>query len=115
MAREMQGTSFNYNLFKAKLRTEGFSDKQNEPLKLRLELLESFLEMENTTNSQSIASQSIWEFAPGSLTIIDLSCPFVDEASACALFDICLGIFLQARQGGRVVALDEAHKVRQAQ
>ncbi|EGD94539.1 hypothetical protein TESG_02052 [Trichophyton tonsurans CBS 112818] len=53
----------------------------------------------------------IWSFEKGSLTIVDLSCPFVDENDACALFDICIGIFLEGRgKGGRVIALDEAHK-----
>lgn len=113
MAKELKGSSFSYSLFKAKLRQEGFSDKQNEPLKLRLELLESFLNTEKVPEDQRGSGKDIWAFAPGSLTIIDLSCPFVDESNACALFDICLGIFLQGRQGGRVVALDEAHKVRQ--
>ena len=51
-------------------------------------------------------------FDPGSLTIIDLSCPFVDESAACALFTICLELFLENRGDvGRVIALDEAHKV----
>jgi hypothetical protein len=32
---------------------------------------------------------------------------------ACALFDICTGIFLESNvENGRVIALDEAHKVR---
>jgi len=56
----------------------------------------------------------IWSFEPGSLTIIDLSCPFVDESAACAMFNICLALFLEDRtQAGRIVALDEAHKVSQ--
>lgn len=60
-----------------------------------------------------IAKKGIWSFQPGSLTIIDLSCPFVDESAACAMFNICLALFLEDRgASGRVVALDEAHKVR---
>jgi len=40
-----------------------------------------------------------------------LSCPFVNGNDACALFTICLGLFLADRsQHGRVIALDEAHK-----
>ncbi len=59
-----------------------------------------------------IAKPDMWKFPPGSLTIIDLSCPFVDESFACTLFNMCLSIFLENRQGvGRIVALDEAHKV----
>ena len=42
----------------------------------------------------------------------DLSCPFVDESSACALFAICLDLFLgSCNTASRIVALDEAHKV----
>ena len=59
-----------------------------------------------------IAKAGIWSFRPGSLTIVDLSCPFVDESAACAMFNICLALFLEdRRQAGRIVALDEAHKV----
>ena len=60
-----------------------------------------------------IAKAGIWSFRPGSLTIVDLSCPFVDESAACAMFNICLALFLEDRkEAGRIVALDEAHKVR---
>ena len=64
-----------------------------------------------------IAKDGIWSFPPGSLTIVDLSCPFVDESAACAMFNICLALFLEDRReagrgAGRIVALDEAHKVR---
>lgn len=60
-----------------------------------------------------IAKPGIWSFRPGSLTIVDLSCPFVDESAACAMFSICLALFLEERgEDGRIVALDEAHKVR---
>ncbi|KAG7008725.1 hypothetical protein G7Y79_00004g013090 [Physcia stellaris] len=52
-----------------------------------------------------------WSFKPGSLTIVDLSCPFVDEKTACDLFEMCLTIFLETRGDvGGIVALDEAHK-----
>ena len=58
------------------------------------------------------ADSNAWTFEAGSLTIVDLSCPFVDESSACALFNICLALFLEGRgKTGRIVALDEAHKV----
>lgn len=56
--------------------------------------------------------EEIWSFEAGTLTIVDLSCPFVDESAACALFDICLALFLEERGNvGRIIALDEAHKV----
>ena len=58
------------------------------------------------------ADEAIWDFKAGELTIVDLSCPFVEEGSACTLFNICLSLFLEDRQDvGRLVALDEAHKV----
>ena len=61
-----------------------------------------------------IAEADVWSFKPGTLTIVDLSCPFVDESAACAMFNICLALFLDKRaQAGRIVALDEAHKVGQ--
>lgn len=74
------------------------------------------LEWHNTDDARErakIAKAGIWTFQPGSLTIVDLSCPFVDESAACAMFNICLALFLEDRQrAGRIVALDEAHKVR---
>ena len=48
---------------------------------------------------------------PGTLTIIDLSDPFVDASTACGFFNICLALFKKNRpSSGLVVALDEAHK-----
>lgn len=70
---------------------------------------------EDTEIKAKIAKSDIWSFEPGSLTIVDLSCPFVDESAACAMFNICLAIFLVEGKdrGGCIVALDEAHKVRE--
>ena len=134
----------NYRAFRKKLETEGFTGQQSGFLKLRLDLMESFMEISSIPGSQTvdekmpifddsaaghIAKQAwyaarnrtilkereqnfAWTFEPGSLTIIDLSCPFVDANAACALFTICLELFLEKREEtGRVVALDEAHKV----
>ena len=145
MAVETQGApGLNYAAFKRRLITEGFSDKQNGPLKLRLDLLESFTEVPGTPGASyvrpakpyfldtkngrrqsrrweeeqeqkrqaDLKKPDIWSFEPGSLTIVDLSCPFVDDGAACALFNISLALFLENRGDvGRIVALDEAHKV----
>jgi hypothetical protein len=55
----------------------------------------------------------------GTLTIVDLSDPFVDASTACILFDICLGIILKRHKEavtankispGLIISLDEAHK-----
>lgn len=52
-----------------------------------------------------------WAMQSGQLTVVDLSCPCVTAEIACALFNICLGLFLEQETSlGRVVALDEAHK-----
>ncbi|KAL8754976.1 MAG: hypothetical protein Q9184_004944 [Pyrenodesmia sp. 2 TL-2023] len=55
---------------------------------------------------------NIWACEPGSLTIVDLTDPLLQEAqSACALFDMCLDLFLENQpKGGTMLALDEAHK-----
>ena len=140
MAVENQGTpGFEYSTFRSRVDAEAFTGQQSSPLKLRLELLESFMERsckmkdkqrapyppsskagrpgrsaqgdrKGSTEKESI--DSVWDFTPGTLTIVDLSCPFVDESSACALFSICLDLFLESRDSSsRIIALDEAHKV----
>ena len=51
-------------------------------------------------------------FAAGQLTIIDLSDPFLDAASACGLFEIIIRLFIRADvDTGKVLVVDEAHKV----
>jgi hypothetical protein len=51
-------------------------------------------------------------FAVGQLTIIDLSDPFIDPASACGLFEIVTQVFIRADiVSGKVLVVDEAHKV----
>lgn len=144
MAVESQGApGLDYDAFRQKVDAEAFTGQQNAPLKLRLELLESFMERPSKTEEGqqestfpdtkaerqarsrrfgqkaqeiSLKQQSadrVWDFKPGTLTIVDLSCPFVDESSACALFSICLDLFLESRNtASRIVALDEAHKVK---
>lgn len=75
--------------------------------------MSAWQEKEDERARARIAKEGIWSFQPGSLTIVDLNCPFVDESAACAMFNICLALFLEDReQCERVVALDEAHKVR---
>jgi len=136
MSIESKGApGLNYAAFRNRLALEGFSGQQNVPLKLRLELLESFMEeppKPGTSDAkpafpataagreaarewerETKAKAKAWSFEPGSLTIVDLSCPFVDDGAACALFAICLELFLENHGDvGRVLALDEAHKAR---
>ncbi|MCJ1285385.1 hypothetical protein MMC26_004725 [Xylographa opegraphella] len=156
MAIESEGAKgLDYRKFRSRLGLEGLSRDQNGPLKLRLDLLESFMDepcrpasiytppqrpvfvdtkagrksereweaqqqynrmrfhqaqLEREKARLEIKAKT-WSFIPGSMTIVDLSCPFVDDSAACALFTICLELFLENRGDvGRVVALDEAHK-----
>ncbi|KAL8726352.1 MAG: hypothetical protein Q9166_006759 [cf. Caloplaca sp. 2 TL-2023] len=131
-----------YLKFRAKLKAQGLFSSQNTILDMRFQLLESFIdglveeygikffeekmpeypqgiagdtERQRWTNEQITKRQKqtdMWEPKPGSLTIVDLSDRFVNENSACALFDICLSLFLENHpNGGTILALDEAHKV----
>lgn len=121
MAREAGDTpGLRYSAFKNRIEKEKLLPGQEQPLKMRLQLLESFLVVQEQNQSEGQQKHKskakkqlpVWEFDPGSLTIVDLSCPFVAENDACALFNICLSLFLEDRSSnGRIIALDEAHKV----
>lgn len=132
MAMDNRGApGLDYAAFKSQLSNENFIGPQNALLGIRLGLLESFMDLPGTVEiatgsfvkhfNQRQSKKAgfkpkhsdIWSFRPGTLTIVDLSCPFVDESAACAMFNMCLGIFLESRGDvGRIIALDEAHKVR---
>ena len=95
---------FNYLDFKRQLDAAKFDRKQSDFLNQRLDLLESFLDLHNSTPSPL--------FEAGTVTIIDLSCPFVDVNTACVLFKIGMGMYLNSgATTGKLVAVDEAHKV----
>src|SRR5947207_5086562 len=59
---------FDYIKFKDKLNTVKFSPQQKNPLDARLALLESFIELDGQGSN--------FEGGPGTLTIVDLTCPF---------------------------------------
>ena len=98
MATESQGQGFNYNEFKRRIELEEFLRSQNLPLKMRLQLLESFFkpgsfgQTGKKAAKKQVQSDRIWEFTKGSLTIVDLSCPFIGPDDACALFNICISM-----------------------
>ncbi|RYP83080.1 hypothetical protein DL769_001465 [Monosporascus sp. CRB-8-3] len=109
----MEGSAFTYTKFRKRLADTPWARGQETPLNLRLQLLDSFITPSPTTKSTRPAPSpgNIWAFEPGSLTIVDLSDPFISSDEACTLFSICLSIFLEERHKcGRIVALDEAHK-----
>lgn len=111
MAIESQGLgAFDYTAFKNELSATKFTSGQDSPIKLRLHLLESFMKRcEQTSKILANTENNLLAGTPGSLTIVDLTDPVIDPDSACALFDICLSVFIQQTQGGKIVALDEAH------
>jgi hypothetical protein len=93
----------NYIEFKRRLAKEDFDSKQINMLKMRINLLESLLDMNGTAPMP--------DFKPGEVTIIDLSDPFLTPSTACILFKLGLEQFLQSNAPGKMVVLDEAHKV----
>ncbi|KAH9898708.1 hypothetical protein F4778DRAFT_742651 [Xylariomycetidae sp. FL2044] len=109
----MEGPKFTYSAFRSRLDRIRWIRGQEGPLKMRLQLLDSFMApSDNTrTTKPAAAKEDIWAFQPGSLTIVDLSDPFVNSNDACTLFSICTSLFLEDRNKcGRMLALDEAHK-----
>ncbi|KAF1943971.1 hypothetical protein EJ02DRAFT_113862 [Clathrospora elynae] len=97
-----EGGSFNYFDFRSRLRKCSFNPSQVNMLQMRLGLLESFLDLDNSCPEP--------QFREGEVTIMDMSCPFVDANTACILFKIGLQRYLQSKAAGKMVVLDEAHK-----
>ncbi|KAL6713481.1 hypothetical protein ACLMJK_008946 [Lecanora helva] len=129
--QDQKNSGFNFGEFEQRIEAENFTPGQKVPLTARLSLLKSFIWRGKAQGSEfqfrgskkeqfeeqdeklisEMGDESAWSFEPGTLTIIDLSSAFVDERTACLLFDICLSIFIDNREkAGRIVALDEALK-----
>ncbi|TVY92411.1 hypothetical protein LAWI1_G004174 [Lachnellula willkommii] len=114
------GATFDYDLFRKRVDDASFSPDQLKPLQQRLDTLESFMPPEQTVKGKGKekekkkfgpSASNDWTPKAGTLTIVDLSCPFVTPDEACSLFNICLSIFLEKDASvGRIIALDEAHK-----
>ncbi|KAL1629928.1 hypothetical protein SLS54_000786 [Diplodia seriata] len=106
-----QSFQFDYKRFLQLLEQERLTGDQKGPMTLRLQLLESFMDVNGT--DKNTTPDDMFSPPPGSLTIVDLTDPFIDASSACTLFDICLALFLEnatPATPSRVIALDEAHK-----
>jgi hypothetical protein len=103
--REMatEGGAFNYFGFKGRLDKCKFNSAQMNMLQIRLGLLESFLDPDDSCPSP--------DYKEGEVTIMDMSCPFVDANTACILFRIGLQMYLQSGAAGKLIVFDEAHKV----
>ncbi|KAF2871091.1 hypothetical protein BDV95DRAFT_494743 [Massariosphaeria phaeospora] len=97
-----EGRGFNYMQFKKRLEQCNFNPAQKQMLDMRLGQLDSFLDLGNTFQEP--------QYRPGEITIMDMSCPFVDANTACIMFKLGLQRYLQSRASGKMVVLDEAHK-----
>ncbi|KAG6837975.1 hypothetical protein H0H93_008369 [Arthromyces matolae] len=104
------GENYTYQAFmnELELQKRSFNPAQLSGLEQRMSLLTSFLEKKD---GKGRCSSQGSRFAPGRLTIIDLSDPFIDSASACGLFEIITRLFVRADVStGKVLLVDEAHK-----
>ena len=109
MATTSSGSGFDYPNFKRLIERENLTRDQIGPLNLRLDLLESFLDMSQT--SDRVTKRSLFDLEPGTLTIVDLTDPFMDPSTVCVPFDISLSLIKEHRPPcGLIIALDEAHK-----
>ncbi|EME87207.1 uncharacterized protein MYCFIDRAFT_184336 [Pseudocercospora fijiensis CIRAD86] len=116
----IQGISeFDYKHFRKLLAAETLTRDQTGPMNLRFGLLESFMHPDDIPNPtlpkkkspKNPPSTNLFNLTPSSLTILDLSDPFLDPSTVCILFDICLSLIKSHRPPtGLVLALDEAHK-----
>ncbi|KAJ3992816.1 hypothetical protein F5050DRAFT_850088 [Lentinula boryana] len=108
------GESFSYQAFMTalELKKKTFNPAQLAGVEQRLSLLNSFMAGKKTKKLKWEAStERKRRFSPGELTIIDLSDPFIDPASACGLFEVLTRLFVRADVGtGKVLVVDEAHK-----
>lgn len=94
------------------LKKKTFNPAQLSGLEQRLALLTSFMAGKKTKKLKALTERKR-RFAPGQLTIVDLSDPFIDPASACGLFEVLTRLFVRAEVNtGKVLVIDEAHKVR---
>ncbi|KAK3621113.1 hypothetical protein LTR56_022977 [Elasticomyces elasticus] len=110
--RAQRRAGFNHGEFLQLLGQAGLSTEQQRPMRLRLDLLHSVMRWPpSKTDLKRKTARKLLDLQPGTLTVVDLSDPFVDTATVCTLFDICLSVAKEKRpECGMVVAFDEAHK-----
>ncbi|KAJ1717570.1 hypothetical protein NYO67_258 [Aspergillus flavus] len=103
MAIENKGGTFDYLDFRKRLEDLNLNRMQTPFLHQRLDLLDSYLDLKGEHNGDY--------FIDGGITILDLSCPFMDQATTCLLFRIAIELFLHAHSSrGKMIVADEAHK-----
>ena len=64
---------FDYQAFREMMDNSDLTQMQRSPLNMRLDLLQSFLDL-------NPKAESVWDFRPGVLNVVDLSDPFIDQA-----------------------------------
>ncbi|KAI0751494.1 hypothetical protein C8Q80DRAFT_1157639 [Daedaleopsis nitida] len=104
------GENFTYSAFLSEVEKakRDMNPHQKSSLNQRLSLLASFADAEKPRKGAL--------FKAGRLTIIDLSDPFIDPASACSLFEIVTRLFIRSEPNtGKLLVVDEAHKYLSAQ
>ncbi|KAK2873632.1 hypothetical protein FQN49_002221 [Arthroderma sp. PD_2] len=102
MAMSTKGP-FDYLDFRARLDSLHLDRTQTCFLDQRLDLLDSFLDVKGDAGESCFVDHGV--------TILDLSCPFVDQGTACTLFRIAIDIFLHTYSSrGKMIVADEAHK-----
>ncbi|KAK7049665.1 Vacuolar protein-sorting-associated protein 33 [Paramarasmius palmivorus] len=100
------GEAFTFKSFMRELekKKKDFNPNQLTGLEQRLSLLKGFMRSNSKLDARL-------EFSAGELTVIDLSDPFIDPASACGIFEVITRLFVRAKvDTGKVLVLDEAHK-----
>ncbi|KAF2641312.1 hypothetical protein P280DRAFT_517517 [Massarina eburnea CBS 473.64] len=93
---------FDWASFRKDVEAVQLAKGQNKPMLMRLDMLESFLNL-------SGSSPKILTGKPGILTIVDLTDPVIDPESFCLLLDTCFLFFLSQTSCGKSIALEEAH------
>ncbi|KAK5113399.1 hypothetical protein LTR62_003499 [Meristemomyces frigidus] len=119
----VKGTALSLSTLEDQLAGQDFAPSQRNMLNMRLALLRGFCASSAKATlaktrmpaerrlQPPVSDQDVFRLEPGTLTIIDLSDPFVDASTVCVLFKICLELITaQKPKSGLVVALDEAHK-----
>ncbi|KAJ0417602.1 hypothetical protein BJY00DRAFT_325432 [Aspergillus carlsbadensis] len=98
-----RGGHFDYCDFRSRLQKLRLERAQTPFLAQRLDLLDSYLDLRGVQDGDY--------FVAGGVTVLDLSCPFVDQSTACILFRIAIDLFLYAHPSrGKMIVADEAHK-----
>ncbi|THX83524.1 hypothetical protein D6D04_02947 [Aureobasidium pullulans] len=100
------GRGFKHGGCSQHLDAASLTGDQQRPMRLRLDLLQSF-----SRAFKKKAPERLLSLQSGNLTIFDLSNPFLDDATVCMLFETCLSIAKERRpRRGLVIELDKAHK-----